>query len=162
MRRGGRPYPQAQRLEARDPAFQPITRLQSLHAGRRAGKHQISLAQRKVSRQLGQYLRHLPDHLADISFLTQLTVHLEPDATVLHMTLGHRSDRSERRGVLESFCRIPGSTAAFGHGLQIPASQIHSYRIAEDVRQRLGEGNVAAAAADGDDHLDLVVQLAGA
>ena len=70
--------------------------------GRRAGHDDVAGFQRHHLRQLGNRLRHVPDHLVEIAVLAQLAVHLERDAALGRMAdLARGLERPAGRRMIE-------------------------------------------------------------
>jgi hypothetical protein len=63
--------------------------------------------------------------------------------------------------LLESLADAPGAALLLHLVLQVAARHVQTHGIAVDVLQRIGCLDVLAGLADGDDQLDLVVQILG-
>ena len=63
-------------------AFEHITALHGVNAGRCAGQNEIAGTELEQPGEVGNLLRYGPDHLCEIAFLTPLTVHVQPNRTL--------------------------------------------------------------------------------
>ena len=150
-----------QHLESLDAAHDAVPDLQRAHPRGGAGEDQIPGAQFVQPRERGHDVRHVPQHLTHIRLLAQHAVDLKPDAPVGRMAGGGGPDGRERRGTVETLSGIPGLAVRLGGGLQIAARQVVAGSVAEHVSERLRDGDVAPAAAERNDQLDLVLQIGG-
>src|SRR6202034_2368166 len=89
-------------------------------------------------------------------------VDLESDAALRRMAgLGGRLDRSAGRRMVERLADCPRALDVAGGDLQVAAREIDADAIAVDAIERLLRLDVAAAALERDDKLDLVVHVLG-
>src|SRR5690606_12502697 len=129
---------------------------------RRAGENQVPWCEREQRRQLGDDLRHVPNHVGDVGLLAKLAVDAQPDAAALDMPDAlDRVYRSNRGRVIESLADVPRAALVTRRELQVPAREVVADRVAVYQLARPGRRNVAAGAADCDHELDLVVQIVG-
>ncbi|AEM42588.1 hypothetical protein KVU_PA0169 (plasmid) [Ketogulonicigenium vulgare WSH-001] len=124
----------------------------------RAGQDDIAGEQFEIFRQPCDDFRDAPDQQRDIAVLHHLAIHRQTDlALVDHARLGFWRDRPDGKGFVKGFRDFPRHTAA----LNVAARHIKADGIAPDVILRIRLGNMAAALADGQHQLDLVVVIPG-
>src|SRR6266852_759814 len=147
-------------LDAVHAAVQLVAALQESHAGRGAGEDQVARLQDVQLREIGDDVRHGPDHLLQVALLAHLAVHLQPDPSGARVAdLGSRADGADRRRLVERLARLPGASFLLGGGLQIAARQIEADRIAEDVLEGGLALHAGSALPDRHHQLHLVRQL---
>lgn len=72
-----------------------------------------------------------------------------------------RYELRNRCGVLEGLGRRPRLAGFLGFRLQVAAREIDADGVSVDMVERFLDGNVGAAAAQGDDQFNLVVDIGG-
>src|SRR4051812_27795416 len=135
MRLCGTPSARTSRRDSDDPdadslhvvyrAADLVASLQEPDAGRGAREDQVAGLQRIELRQVGDDVRHRPDHLAQVAVLAHLAVHLQPDPAGARVAdLRGGTDAADRRRLVERLARLPGAALLLGGGLQIATGQV--------------------------------------
>mmetsp|Transcript_7480 Transcript_7480/g.27100 ORF Transcript_7480/g.27100 Transcript_7480/m.27100 type:complete len:219 (+) Transcript_7480:729-1385(+) len=151
-----------ERSDAVDPTFDLIPRDEGAHAIGRSHHDEVSRAELHVAGQEGDGLRDAPRVPAQVPALDRLAVHLEPDLTlqgVRYLGTGHQL--AHRGAAVEALGHVPRPPVLLILGLQVPPREVHPDPVAPNVREGVGLGDVPATLPDGNDLLDLVVQVLG-
>src|SRR5271169_2856345 len=91
-------------------------------AGGRAGHDDVTCAKLDHFRQLGNDLRHVPDHLVEVAVLTDLAVDLERDAALRRIAdFGGRLERAAGGRIIESLADFPRPLDVARGDLQVAA-----------------------------------------
>jgi hypothetical protein len=125
-----------------------------------AGEDQVAGFHRHNLAGLGDHLGDVPDHVGDLAALLFLAVDGQEDRAFRRRT-AHGADGGDRGAGVEGLAGLPGVALALGGVLQVAAGQVDADGVAEDEVDRLLGGEVLAAALQGRDQLDLVVQVRG-
>src|ERR1700683_4384421 len=149
----------AQDLETLDTRLDAIAGLEWPDPGRGAGENQVAGLELVQLRQRRDDVWHVPHHLAHVRLLAQLVVELEPDASVRYVSEGGGTNRGDGSGMVEALGRIPGLATLARRVLQVAACQIVSRRVAEHLRQRVPDADVAATAAECHHQFALIVKI---
>src|SRR5882672_1862984 len=91
-----------------DSTLHPVAALHRADAGWRAGEDEIAGLQLEQAGEMGDDLRHCPDHLGEIAGLAALAVDLEPDGTLLRMAdIARAPDSGAGSRVVECLADLP-------------------------------------------------------
>src|SRR6267378_3844411 len=117
-----------------DTGVQFVPRLYRTYARRRPGVDEVAGLEGVELRQVGDLLRHRPDHFREIGALALLAVHAEPERAFGRMPdfLRHR-ERAARCRFVEVLAEIPGPPVVLPPLLQVAACHVEADCIAEDV-----------------------------
>ena len=137
-----------------------VAGLHPAHAGRRSRHQEIAGGERDAAGQVGDRLRHAPDHLGEVAALPDGAVHTGLDRAPVRMPdLRRRRDRADGAGPVEALREVPGPGQLLRFGLEVAPRHVEPHRVAVDMRQGVGLRDVPPIRADGDHELDLVVQI---
>src|SRR5690606_31897065 len=129
---------------------------------RRAGENQVPWCEREQRRQLGDDLRHVPNHVGDVGLLAKLAVDAQPDAAALDMPDAlDRVYRRNRGRVIESLADVPRAALVTRRELQVPARDVVADRVSGCHRSGPGRRYVASGTTDCAHEDVLVVQIVG-
>src|ERR1700716_3757091 len=139
-----------------------IARHNGTYSRRGAGINQIAGAERDLLRQLRDHLGPAPDHLPDIAALALGAIYRKRDDAALEMPpIPRRRDGAARRGSVEALADFPRQTPIARITLAVAPGQIDADGIAPDMSGRVGNRDVASAAADRDHQLHLELKIGG-
>src|SRR5579872_1680712 len=151
-----------QGADALDLALDLIARDRGGDARRRTRQNDVAWGKLDHLREFGDDFGHVPDHLIEIAVLADLAVDLEYDAALGGMAdLGCPLERAARRRMIERFADLPRPLDVARGDLQIAPRQIDADAVAVDAIVRLRHRDIAAAALERDDQLDLVMHVLG-
>ena len=128
----------------------------------RAGEDEIAGGEADQAGEIGDGLRHAPDHPVEIGALARLAVDLELDAAACRMADargGH--DLADGGGEIEALAHVPGPAGLLGLRLEIAPGHVEPGGIAIDMAERLARLDIGAAAPDGRHQLHLVMEIGG-
>ena len=112
--------------------------------------------------ELGDDLRHVPDHLIEVAVLAHLAVDLEHDAAFRRMPdLRRGLERAARRRMVERLADFPRPLDVARGDLQVAPGEIDADAIAIDAVERPLGRDVAPAALERDHEFDLVMHVLG-
>ena len=127
-----------------------------------AGVDQVAGLDLPQTRQVGDDVRHRPDQVGQVRRLLDLAVDGQFDLAVFGIkTFARLVDQAQRRRLLDVLARVPRTALGAGFQLQVAARHVQAGGVTPDVIQRVLDGDVATALADGDDQLSLVVEVLG-
>src|SRR5882757_3497898 len=151
-----------QRLQPVDGTDHAIAANHRADAFRRAGIDQVTGGDLRLLRQLGDDLRHAPDHVAQVTVLAGLVVDHQLDLALAQVTaLRRRGDRAAWRGVLEGFADLPGLLHLLHVGLAIAARHVEADGVAVDMLVGLLGGNVHGAGLHRHHQFRFILEVAG-
>src|SRR5262249_47758069 len=126
----------------------------------RTGEQQVARDQREERRKIRDHLRNLPDQLAQVAALAWRPVHLEPDGALRGMAnVGRAADGRARRRAIERLAGVPRPAHLLRLGLEVASGHVEPDGVSVDEIQGTPRGDAASPGAEGDDQLQLVVDI---
>src|SRR5690606_27512567 len=137
-----------------------VARDDGTHAFRRAGENEIAGFEFEQPREIGNRFSDIPDHLGYTAFLTQCTVHLKSDVSLVdHTGTLDRINGPHGSAVIERLANFPGTPLLLGDALQVPTGHVQTYCVPIHACRSFFDGEVPSSLAQRHDELYLVVQI---